>query len=46
MTATALKTNIKKQIMHIENETILRSIHAMLKELLNDKGSDSLLTKE
>ena len=45
MTATALKTSIKKQLNSVENETILRSIYAMLKEVLqNDNGS--ILTKE
>jgi Putative addiction module component len=46
MTTTALKTNIKKQINSVKNETILRSIHAMLKEVLQDDAGESLLTKE
>jgi hypothetical protein len=46
MTTTALKTNIKKQINSVQNETILRSIHAMLKEVLQDDSDVSLLTKE
>ena len=47
MTATALKTNIKKQINSVQNETILRSIYAMLKEVLHDTDEEeSLLINE
>jgi hypothetical protein len=47
MTVTALKTNIKKQINSVQDEIILRSIHAMLKEVLHDtEEEESLLTKE
>jgi len=46
MTTTTLKTSIKKQINHVENETILRSIYAMLKEVLEQDDESSLLTKE
>ncbi len=45
MTTTALKTSIKKQLNDIENETILRSIHAMLKEVLHSNEDDSMLSK-
>jgi hypothetical protein len=45
MTSSALKTNIKKQLNSVENETILRSIYAMLKEVLQDDDR-SMLTKE
>lgn len=46
MTASTLKNNIKKQINDVENETILRSIYAMLKEVLQNEDDGSLLTKE
>lgn len=47
MTATVLKTNIKKQINSVQDEVILRSIYAMLKEVLNDTDVEkSLLTNE
>jgi hypothetical protein len=46
MTTTTLKTSIKKQINHVENETNLRSIYAMLKEVLEHYDDGSLLTKE
>lgn len=46
MTSTALKTNIKKQINSVEDETILRSIHAMLKEVLHETSDDSLLSPQ
>ncbi len=47
MTATVLKTNIKKQINSVQDEVILRSIYAMLKEVLNDTDvKESLLTNE
>ena len=37
MTSALLKTTIKKQINEVQNETILRSIHALLKEaFVND----------
>ena len=45
MTATALKTSIKKQLNDIESETILRSIHAILKEVLHSNEDDSMLSK-
>ncbi|MDX2174157.1 MAG: hypothetical protein SFY56_13725 [Bacteroidota bacterium] len=45
MTATALKTHIKKQINSVEDETILRSIHAMLKEVLQP-STKSMLTPQ
>lgn len=45
MTTTTLKTHIKKQINSVENETILRSIYAMLKEVLQTEEEKSLLTK-
>ena len=46
MTATALKTTIKKQLNNVENETILRSIYAMLKEVLQSEDESSMLTSE
>lgn len=47
MTATVLKTNIMKQINSVQDEVILRSIYAMLKEVLNDTDVEkSLLTNE
>jgi hypothetical protein len=45
MTSALLKTTIKKQINEVQNETILRSIHALLKEALKDNDNTSLLTK-
>jgi hypothetical protein len=45
MTSTVLKTTIKKQINEMQNETMLRSIHALLKEALKDNDNGSLLTK-
>jgi len=46
MTATTLKTTIKKQLNSVENETILRSIYAMLKEVLQSEDDASMLTTE
>ena len=46
MTKTTLKTTIKKQINNLEDESILRSIHAMLKEVLQKDSDGGLLTKE
>lgn len=46
MTTTALKTNIKKQINDLNDETILLSIHTILKEVLHKDISESSLTKE
>lgn len=45
MTSSVLKTTIKKQINEVQNETILRSIHALLKEALKDNDNVSILTK-
>jgi hypothetical protein len=46
MTATILKTTIKKQLNSVENETILRSIYAMLKEVIQSEDNASMLTSE
>lgn len=46
MTTTALKTSIKKQINSIQDEVILRSVYAMLKEVLHNTDEESLLTNE
>lgn len=46
MKTTLIKTSIKKKLDTVENETILRSIDAMLEEILNSENNDSLMTKE
>lgn len=46
MTSTALRSTIKKQLNSIENDTILRSIHAMLNEVLQDNSNSSVLTSQ
>jgi hypothetical protein len=43
MTSALLMTTIKKQINEVQNQTILRSIHALLKEALKDIDNTSLL---
>jgi hypothetical protein len=44
MLVSALKTNIKNQITHLDNELVLRSINAMLNEVIQN-DNESLLTK-
>jgi hypothetical protein len=44
MSVATLRTNIKKQINHLDNEVVLRSINAMLHEVLQN-DNESLLTK-
>jgi hypothetical protein len=44
MSVSELKTNIKKQIAHLDNEIVLRSINAMLNEVMQN-DTESLLTK-
>lgn len=46
MAVTTLKKTIKKQLNNVENETILRSIYAMLKEVLQSEDDASMLTTE
>lgn len=46
MKTTLIKTSIKKKLDTVENETILRSIDAMLEEILNSESNDSLMSKE
>ena len=44
MTTAALKTHIKKQINNLEDETILLSIHTLLKGVLH-QDTESALSK-
>lgn len=46
MKATAIKTSIRKKLDHIDNDNVLRSIDALLEELLNNEDESSLMTKE
>ncbi len=44
MSVATLRTNIRKQISHLDNEVVLRSINAMLNEVIQS-DNESLLTK-
>ncbi|MDP2388677.1 MAG: hypothetical protein Q8M29_20055 [Bacteroidota bacterium] len=46
MRTTSIKTSIKKKLDDVENEMVLRSIDAMLEEILNSEDNNSLMTKE
>lgn len=46
MKTITIRTSIKKKLDDVENEMVLRSIDAMLEEIINSEDNHSLMTKQ